>query len=355
MPSIEDGGVEKNFFLISNYLQLKSKNLSIVTISKKIQHKLNKKIKLITPGIKYFETLGRRKKFIICILVLMKEIIFNRNVIVLSFQGNVYCALLCKLLFVKVIIRANTSPSGWSNNKLKKFLYKFLYGLADLIIVNSLEFKNELKRRFNLNSCCIYNPIDISKIKRLSRKKINFSFYSSQSLNIINISRLSEQKDLFCFLKSLKIITKKIKVKALIIGNGNQLDNIKKYISQNKLTKIVKIKGFMKNPFPYLRKSDLLVLSSKYEGSPNILLESLSLKKTAISSNCPTGPREILDNGKGGLLFKTGNANDLAEKILYFNKNKIKCYKKTLYGYKRLSRFETNLSLNSYFKKIKSV
>ena len=64
------------------------------------------------------------------------------------------------------------------------------------------------------------------------------------------------------------------------------------------------------------------MLSSKYEGLPNVLLEALTLKKFIISTNCPTGPKEILLNGKGGLLFNVGNYNQLSEKILFYVKNK---------------------------------
>ena len=110
----------------------------------------------------------------------------------------------------------------------------------------------------------------------------------------------------------------------------------------------------MKNPFPYLKKSDVLILSSKYEGLPNVLLESLSIKKPVISSDCPTGPKEILDNGLGGLLFKTGNVNDLIKKIFFFQKNLNKCKKKALYGHKRLSRFNSKKNLNKYVKLINS-
>ena len=67
-----------------------------------------------------------------------------------------------------------------------------------------------------------------------------------------------------------------------------------------------------------MKKSDALVLSSKFEGLPNVLLEALTLKKLVISSNCPTGPKEILDHGKGGLLFKTGYTQDLVKKYYLF-------------------------------------
>ena len=72
----------------------------------------------------------------------------------------------------------------------------------------------------------------------------------------------------------------------------------------------------------YYSAANLLLFTSRYEGSPNVLIEGISMKKIIISSDCPTGPREILKKGKGGYLFKTSNFKDLASKIKisYFNK-----------------------------------
>ena len=80
------------------------------------------------------------------------------------------------------------------------------------------------------------------------------------------------------------------------------------------MQKFVKIVGYKENPYPYIKASNLFILSSRYEGLPNVLLESIALKKFVISSNCPTGPSEILDKGKGGLLFKVGDYHDLEKK-----------------------------------------
>ena len=86
----------------------------------------------------------------------------------------------------------------------------------------------------------------------------------------------------------------------------------------------VKLKNFVDNPFPLIKQTDLFVLSSKYEGLPNVLLEALVLKKFIISSNCSTGPKEILLNGKGGYLYNVENYNQLTEKIIFYNENKKK-------------------------------
>ena len=96
-------------------------------------------------------------------------------------------------------------------------------------------------------------------------------------------------------------------------------------------------------------KSDLFILSSKYEGSPNVLLEAIFLGKFVISSNCPTGPKEILDNGKGGELFKVSDYSMLSEKIKFFIKNRKNLNFKKVYAFKRLKRFDYKSRLNDYF------
>ena len=94
------------------------------------------------------------------------------------------------------------------------------------------------------------------------------------------------------------------------------------------LQKKVKIINWQKNPYKVIKSSDVLVLTSKFEGLPNILLEGICLKKFIISSNCPTGPKEILNNGKGGFLFKVGNHKELSQKLLTYQKNYKLCLKK---------------------------
>ena len=86
---------------------------------------------------------------------------------------------------------------------------------------------------------------------------------------------------------------------------------------------------------------------------PNVLLEAASLKKLIISSNCPTGPKEILSNGKGGVFFKVGNHNDLVKKIIYYVYNKKKLQKKITYSFKNLSKFDYDKNLNKYYSLVK--
>jgi glycosyltransferase involved in cell wall biosynthesis len=349
MPSIENGGVEKNLFIISNYLIQHYKKISIITLSKKYKNRFNKKIKFVTLNSNFWDNLGRRKKFLICIFLLIVEI-FKGNSVVFSFQGNIYSTLICKLLFTKIIVRSNSSPIGWSNTFLKKLFYKLILNLADRTIVNSKNFKKQLKSKYNLDSICIYNPLNVKEILLLSKKKDKYNYFKKGFLNIITVARFSTQKDYPTLIKALKKIKSKIKFKAVFVGGGDQLIKIKNLISENNLEDDIKIINGEKNPFPIIKKSDLFILSSKFEGLPNVILEALSLNKFIISSNCPTGPAEILDNGKGGLLFNVGNHKELAKQIVYFKKNKNICKAKLNYARKRLFRFDYKLNLNNYKK-----
>ncbi len=355
MPSIEDGGVEKNLFLIANFLARKISKISLITVSKRKKNKFNRKIRFISTKINFFDNIPRRGKYIVCLFFLFFELLKNKDSTVLCFQANVYCTLICRLFNVKIITRSNSAPSGWSNNIFKKFIISKALSLTNKIIVNSFDFKKELKNKLNLNSYVIYNPLNKKEIIKKSLNKNTYKFFKKKHLNIINIGRLVDQKDQICLLKAINLIKNKINLRVLIIGNGIYRNSLLDFIKINNLEKIVKLKNFTNNPFPLIKSSDLFVLTSKYEGLPNVLLEAIALKKMIISSNCPTGPNEILDSGKGGMLFKVGNYRQLAKQILEYYKNPKSFNKKIKYSFKRLDRFDFRNNLENYYQLIKQI
>jgi len=177
MPSIEGGGVEKNLFIISNYLALKLKKIILITASSNYNNYFNKNIEIINPKYKFWDSLSRRTKYLVCLILLLKKILINKDVLILAFQANIYCILLSKIFNIKIIARSNSSPSGWSKNLLKNIIYKKILKMADKVIVNSEEFKKEMKIRFSLNTECIYNPLNKKEILFLSKKKNKFNYF----------------------------------------------------------------------------------------------------------------------------------------------------------------------------------
>ena len=144
MPSIEGGGVEKNLFIISNYLSNKLKNTTIITSTNKFNNKFNN-INIINPSFRFKKHYGRKLRYFFCLLLLIKLIFKqNKNVLVLAFQANLYCAIICKIFNVKIITRSNSSPSGWSNNFIKKFIYRIFLKIPNQVLVNSIEFKQTI-------------------------------------------------------------------------------------------------------------------------------------------------------------------------------------------------------------------
>ena len=146
----------------------------------------------------------------------------------------------------------------------------------------------------------------------------------------------------------MKIILKKKDVFLFILGKGIFKDKIKNFINKNHLNKNVKILTFQKNPYKFINNADIFILSSKFEGLPNVLIEAQFLKKYIISTDCPTGPREILNNGNYGDLIKIGDYKKIAKLVLSYNKQKN--LKKIKLGYKNLKRFSYKKNCNEYYK-----
>jgi glycosyltransferase involved in cell wall biosynthesis len=354
MPSIEGGGVEKNLFIISNYLASKLKGVTLITTSRKFNN-FFRKIRIINPKSNFWDNFNRRTKYIVCLIILMKLIFRNKNYVVFAFQANLYCTIICKLFGIKIIIRSNSSPSGWSKGIVKQLMYKYLLKLTDNIIVNSFDFQKEFKKKFSVKSICIYNPLNKTEVILKSKKYLNFPFFKNKDhqLNIINVARFTNQKDHLTLLKAVNLIKNKINFKLLIVGRGANKPKMLNFINENRLQKKVKVINFQNNPYKYIAKSNLFILTSTFEGLPNVLLEAMALKKFIISSNCPTGPREILMNGKGGELFKVGNHKALSQKIMSFYHHKKKYQKKIDLSFKSLHRFDYHLNLQKYLNIVK--
>ncbi len=348
IPSIEGGGVEKNFFLLIKFLIKKFNKIYVISAHKKI-FKKNKKIIQISPSSKFFYNRGRLIKTIICLCLLVKNFIY-KDTIVFSFQSNVPVIILSKILGFKVLIRLNTSLKKYIDNFLKKFFFKTIYSFSDKIVVNSREFQKELKK-ININSILIYNLMKPEKVK----KDLKF-FKRYKGLKILNIGRLTSQKDQITLIKSLNILKlKKIDFRCCIIGKGILMKYLRNNISKYQLSRNVILLGYKKNAENYIHNCNLFVLTSKYEGLPNVLIEAQKFNVPIISSNCPTGPKEILLNGKLGDLFKVGNYKDLARKVTSFNFEKTKLKKKSLLAKNYLFRFDPFINSSQYEKLINKI
>ena len=237
--------------------------------------------------------------------------------------------------------------------KLLKLLVKLRYYKADLVVGICKKLSEDLSEHINKKVKTIYSPSFDKNIIKKSNKKIKLS---NKFKYILNVSRFSKRKDHTTTLKAFKIARTELSdIKLILIGYGPELTNLKSLEKELKINKDIIIVNKTYNPYPYMKKADLLVLTSIYEGFPNVLVESLTIGTPVISTNANAGASEIVLNGKGGELINIGDYNTLAKKIInHFNSPK-NLQKKTKFAQNNLFRFETKRHSKIYtnlFKKI---
>lgn len=185
------------------------------------------------------------------------------------------------------------------HGNLYKYIFKNLYNKADFVIAVSMLVKQDLISNFGIYKekiRVIYNFYDIEKILELSKEPLTVQDAKIfENPTIVTVGRLAEQKGQWHLIRALNKVKKEIPdVKLIILGEGELEDYLKKLVNDYKLTENVHFLGFQKNPFKYITKSDMYVFPSLYEGFPNALAEGMVCGLPVISSDCESGPREIL-------------------------------------------------------------
>ncbi len=166
----------------------------------------------------------------------------------------------------------------------------------------------------------IYNPVINSKIKEKALESVEHPWLNDHNnFTIVAAGRIFEAKDYPTMLMAFaKVLPKAPHARLIILGDGKQTirREMDKIISDEKMEHAVDVHGFVHNPYAYIQKASLFVLSSKWEGFGNVLVEALYLNKPVISTACECGPDEILRNGQFGSLVSVGKPDELAQAIL---------------------------------------
>ena len=245
--------------------------------------------------------------------------------LIIDFDGGLK-SILDNLKAEKKIIWIHSSiRKHKQDNKSKISRYGEELKKYDKIIAICKEMKEEIKELYPSLSHkieYIYNPLDCNNIIEQGNENIEkMTSYEKELIEsdyFLAISRLDAvQKDFETLIEGYLILKNKgIKERLYIIGEGDGRVKIEKMIEEKKLVEDVILLGEKKNPYIWIKHSKLFIHSSRYEGLPTVLLEALMMDKFIVSSNCPTGPTEILTKPKVGELFNVGDANQLAEKVL---------------------------------------
>ena len=342
-PQISDGGLEKTLINYLNHFSLNNEvSLVTNTLNVKQLRLISNKVKIINFKINYLIKFRILNNFI-CSILLLKTI--KKETVIFSLQDHFFL-LLFKFfgLKKKLVIRTPTAISNSKNkheakflNKkhfVKRFIIKF-YKYADMVITFSVNNKNYLKKELKVkNVRIIYNYFP----QFYGNKKIKKIY------NIFFIGRLVDDKDPIFFIKNLLNLNNLEKFKIHIVGKGDCLNKMKR-ISMNH-SKNVKFHGYLKDPLIKLHKIiDLVCVTSKYDGTPNIPGEALSYKIPCLAPSKVGLSNLLFKNGKFGYLYKPGNNLSFKKQIINIITNYDSAIKKAKKGFDSLDRFNKKNTL----------
>lgn len=315
-----DAGVEQQTKLILNNFPLRTYDFYVVPIleSGSLKQKDNfgfrKDIKVIPIVVKHSRS---------TIFSITKAIRKTKPDLILSNLSHLTVVTELARLFSFFDVPIISVNHGTNFNSLKeKIILKFAYIFSSQMIAVSEGLKKDLtsKMRFRPDKIIfIPNALDTDSIINLSQGPIGENQASIKGKKkIIYIGRLEErQKSLFYLLKSFKKIHELNKnVELLMVGDGPDRDLLESFSRENDLDGRIFFLGWQANPYPYLASSDVLVLPSRFEGFGRVLLEALALGVPVVSTNCPSGPSEILADGEYGRLVPIENEKVLVEQLM---------------------------------------
>lgn len=279
--------------------------------------------------------LRKKSKFDVFRLVLtLNRVIKNNNPdIMLSFLEYAnYITLLAaqfRRIRPRMIICEQNDPSVHIHNErfgiFKLFLMRFTYKHADRVIAVSHGVKKALINTVRLPADkidVIYNTIDIETITLHSQKSLHQIKIDliAQKPVIISMGRLVRQKNFELLIRAFSMLQNKIPSTLIILGDGKDLIELKNLIEKLGISNKVLFPGFQKNPFAWMGRADLFVLSSNWEGFPCSIIEAMACNTPVIATDCPSGPSEIIENGINGILVPVNNPESLCEamfKVLF--------------------------------------
>ena len=334
-PAVEYGGQEKNLVALSNAMYKKNVHVDVITYDDKkfITQTLNPKInriclnKLNYSGLNIFKLfnsdhmIGIHLKSLMYLYKILKR---NDYSVIICFQAGGLVSLLKKIsgTNTKIIIRESISPytllklqHSKSRAKLLFFIKKILYSYADMIVANSHDGIEEIKKFTKkpklkaIENICEFKNIKIKKDKNFDKLFIN------NKKTIIAVNRLNKVKRVDILINSLSVINKMYDAQLIIIGDGPEKESLKNLVKKLSLEDNVHFLGFRDDVIQWMINSDIFVTASQVEGSPNSLIEAVCLGIPSIATDCPTGPKEILNNGDQGILIPMNSEKHMVDAI----------------------------------------
>lgn len=323
IPSLAGGGAERVLIYLLQYINRNSFCPILV-----IFHKTNAYANQLPKDV---VTFNLNKKgpldFFRLISRLSKIIKREEPDLILSFLTYTnYLTLIAKSYSgykIPVILTEHSTLSKSLTNErfeyIKKRIILQFYPKAESIIAVSQGVKDDLIENFfpfHNRISFIYNSIDIERISNLAREKVHHPWLRNDIFLIVSAGRLTIAKNYPLLLKAIAVLKDQSNVRLMILGEGEDRSMLERLGKELGIYDRVNFTGFQSNPFKYIARATVFVLSSSWEGFGNVIIEAMACGVPVIATHCPYGPDEIITDGVNGLLVPVGDIDAMAKAIL---------------------------------------
>lgn len=210
----------------------------------------------------------------------------------------------------------NVANSPYARARLMPRLMRWTYPWANGVVGASLGVADDLSSEIGYprNSISvIYNPIETAKVQQLANEPItDMWFHEMDGPIILGVGRLIPQKDFPTLMRSIALVRQQRPVRLVILGEGPDRDSLISLATELGIIDYCELPGFVSNPYKYMKRASVFALSSRWEGFGNVVVEAMSCGTPVVCTDCPSGPSEILENGRWGRLVPVGDVDALA-------------------------------------------
>ena len=271
----------------------------------------------------------KSRRVVTCLVKLVRYLRRERpRTLLATLETAVLVALMAKVSLarsVRLVVRqaiafsAHYAHAGFKDRFIMRMV-KLLMPLADAVVANSRGSAEDLGGsvpRVAGRIQVVPNPVVTPGLGEQAAEPVEHPWFGDTDVPVIlSVGRLAPAKDHATLLTAFALVVGSQPARLVVLGEGPERGNLERLAEELRISEHVDLPGFRVNPFAYMSKAKLMVHSSKYEGSPNVLVQAMACGTPVVSTDCDHGPREILEGGKWGRLVPVGNAEALAEAMI---------------------------------------
>ncbi|MGB9620048.1 MAG: glycosyltransferase [Armatimonadota bacterium] len=324
LPSLGIGGVERVMLNLAGGFVKWGASVDLVLVKAQGEY-----MRRIPPGVRVVDLQASRVLVSLLPLVRYLRRVKPDGLISAKDYANVvaiYAKFLARVS-TRVVVSVHTTLSkhiryaeSFRERVIVPLLARLLYPRAYGIVAVSNGVADDLAQFLGLSRdriSVVYNPVVADHLFAAAQEPVDHPWFApGEPPVVLSIGRLTAAKDYPTLLAAFAKVRQRCDVRLAILGEGEERERLQYLVRRLGLESDVWLPGFVDLPYPYLARASLFVLSSIWEGLSAAIIEALALGVPVVSTDCPGGPREIVDNGRFGELVPVGDADALADAIL---------------------------------------